>query len=123
MRIHTRVGPGLYESVYETLMEYEMQKSGLKVERQYPIPLVYDDLKFDDGFRADFLVEGCVIVEIKSLELLAPVHYKQVLTYLSCLDLQVALMINFGEEHLRNGIKRIVHKYVGRSPSEGAIDN
>jgi len=117
MTIHNRVGPGLYESVYETLLEYELKKRGLSVERQCPIPLVYDDLKFPDGFRADLLVEGKVIVEIKSVEVLAPVHFKQVLTYLSCGDFRVALLINFGEEHLKNGIKRIVNNYAGPSPS------
>lgn len=121
MRIHTRVGPGLYESVYETLLAYELEKSGLRVQRQFPIPLVYDDLKLPDGFRADLLVEGSVIVEIKSVELLAPVHHKQVVTYLRCANLHVALMINFGEEHLKNGIKRIVDRYEGSSPSASPV--
>ena len=117
MRIHTRLGPGLYESVYETLLEYELQKAGLRVQRQVPIPVIYDDLKLPDGFRADLLVEGIVLVEIKSLETLASVHYKQVTTYLRCSELHVALLINFGEEHLRDGIKRIVNNYEGASPS------
>ena len=123
MKIHSRVGPGLYESVYETLLEYELKNVGLRVERQAPIPLVYDDLKFPDGFKADLIVEGQVIVEIKSLEKLAPVHFKQVQTYLSCANLQVALLINFGEEHLRDGIKRIVVKYAGPHPSEEIVAN
>src|SRR5689334_7486844 len=72
MRIHTRLGPGLYESVYETLLEYELQKAGLEVRRQFPIPVVYDEIKMEDGFRGDLLVNGFVLVEIKSLETLAP---------------------------------------------------
>ena len=85
-QIHTRLGPGLYESVYETLLEYELRRAGLNVRRQVAIPVIYDEIKMDDGFRCDLLVEGCLLIEIKSLETLAPVHYKQVLTYLRCAD-------------------------------------
>ena len=108
-KIHTRLGPGLYESVYETLLEYELRKAGLNVRRQVAIPVVYDDIKMDDGFRCDLLVEGCLLVKIKSLETLAPVHYKQVLTYLRCADLRLGIMINFGENMLKDGIKRIAN--------------
>ncbi|MEA2554288.1 MAG: hypothetical protein QOJ65_2464 [Fimbriimonadaceae bacterium] len=118
MKIHTQTGPGLFESVYETLLEYELTKRGYRVQRQVPIPVIYDGIKLPDGFRADLLVEGIVLVEIKSLELLAPVHYKQLLTYLRCADFRVGLLLNFGEEVLKNGIKRIVNDYVGPSPSE-----
>lgn len=116
--IHIKTGPGLFESVYETLLVYELQKRGLRVERQIAIPVIYDDLKMPDGFRADLLVEGVVLVEIKSVEKLASVHYKQVLTYLRCADLRVGLLINFGEEILKNGIRRIVNDYSGPLPAE-----
>ena len=109
VRIHTRLGPGLYESVYETLMVYELEKAGLRVQRQFPIPVVYDEIKMDDGFRGDLLVEGIVIVEIKSLEKLAPVHFKQVLTYLRCTGLQLGILLNFGEHQMKDGMKRIVN--------------
>jgi GxxExxY protein len=109
MRIHTRLGPGLYESVYETLREYELKKAGLQVRRQFPIPVVYDDIKMEDGFRGDLLVEDFVLVEIKSVETLAPVHYKQVLTYLRCADLRLGLLINFGSNQLKEGVRRIVN--------------
>ena len=109
MKIHMTLGPGLYESVYETLLVYELEKRGLRVERQAPIPVVYDEIKFPDGFRADLIVEGILLVEIKSLEALANVHYKQVLTYLRCANLPLGLLLNFGEEQMKNGIKRIVN--------------
>ena len=115
--IHMKTGPGLFESVYETLLVYELEKRGLKVERQAPIPIIYDDIKMPDGFRADLIVEGIVLVEIKSVENLATVHYKQVLTYLRCSDLRVGLLINFGEEVLKKGIRRIVNDYAGPLPA------
>ena len=90
-------------------MAYELRKRGLKVERQVPIPIVYDDLKFDEGFRADLMVEDIVIVELKSVEALLPVHGKQVLTQLRLSHRRLGLLINFGEAYLKNGIKRIVN--------------
>jgi GxxExxY protein len=81
-QVHTRLGPGLLESVYEVILAHELRKRGFSVSRQIPIPIVYDDLKFDEGFRADIIVESKVIIELKSVECLQPVHGKQLLTYL-----------------------------------------
>jgi len=108
-KIHRRLGPGLLESVYETVLEHELTQMGLAVERQVPIPLLYDGLKLEDGFRADLVICGRVIVELKSLEQVAPVHYKILLTYLRLANKRLGLLINFGEEHLKDGIKRVAN--------------
>lgn len=108
-KVHTRTGPGLLESVYEVTLAHELRKAGLRVERQVPIPIRYDDLTFDEGFRADLLVEDKVIVELKSIEQLARVHGKQLLTQLRLSDRKLGLLINFGEIHLKNGIERVVN--------------
>jgi GxxExxY protein len=108
-KVHTKTGPGLFESVYEVTLAHELRKQGLRVERQVPIPIRYDELTFDEGFRADLLVEGKVIVELKSLEQLARVHSKQVLTQLRVSGHKLGLLINFGEIHLKQGIERIVN--------------
>ena len=109
-KIHTTLGPGLLESVYETVLSYELEKRGLEVKRQAPLPLVYEKISFDEGFRADLLVNGKVIVELKSLEKVAPVHKKQLLTYLRLADKRLGLLINFGEALIKNGITRIVNR-------------
>ena len=111
-KVHTRLGPGLLESVYETVLAYELTSRGLRVVRQQPIPVVYDEIKMDDGFRADLLVESRVIVELKSLEVIAPVHKKQLLTYLRLSDRRLGLLINFGSELIRDGITRVVNNLV-----------
>jgi GxxExxY protein len=108
-RVHTKTGPGLLESVYEVLLAHELRKQGLQVQRQVPIPIRYDDLVFDEGFRADLLVEDKVIVELKSVEQLVRVHSKQVLTQLRLSQRRLGLLINFGEVHLKHGIERIVN--------------
>jgi GxxExxY protein len=108
-RLHTELGPGLLESVYEAVLAQRLERCGLRVERQKPISFQFDGLRFDEGFRADLMVEGRVLIELKSVEKLAPVHAKQVLTYLKLLDLPVGLLINFGAAHLRDGLKRIVN--------------
>ena len=108
-KVHTKTGPGLLESVYEITLAHELRKQGLHVERQVPIPIRYDDLVFDEGFRADLLVEGKVIVELKSVEKTVPVHAKQVLTQCRLSDRRLGLLINFGEVHLKNGIERVVN--------------
>ncbi len=108
-KIHTRLGPGLLESVYEAVLSYELTKGGLAVRRQVPIPIRYEALVFEEGFRADLLVEEHVIVELKSVEALAPVHGKQVGTQLRMSGHRLGLLINFGELHLKNGIKRVVN--------------
>jgi GxxExxY protein len=109
LSVHTGIGPGIFETVYEVVLAHELRKRGLQVERQVPIPIIYDDLKFDEGFRADLIVEDIVIVELKSLEALLPVHSKQVLTQLRLSNRRLGLLLNFGEALLKNGIKRIVN--------------
>lgn len=108
-KVHTKTGPGLLESVYEITLAHELRKLGLRVERQIPIPIHYDELTFDEGFRADLLVEDKVIVELKSVEKLVPVHGKQVLTQLRLSNRRLGLLINFGEVRLKDGIERIAN--------------
>ena len=108
-KIHTTLGPGLFESVYEEILEYELIKIGLKLDRQFPIPVIWKGFEFDHGFRADLMVESKVIIEIKSVELIAPVHQKQLLTYLRLTDLKLGLLINFNVALIKNGIQRIVN--------------
>ena len=110
MRIHMDLGPGLLESVYESLLAQSLERRGLTVERQKVIRFEWDGLVFDEGFRVDLLVEGRVIVELKSVERLAPVHGKQVLTYLRLMNLPVGLLINLGAATLKEGLHRIVNQ-------------
>jgi GxxExxY protein len=108
--IHSKLGPGLFESVYETIMIHELvYKHGLIVKRQVPIPVIWDNIKMELGFRADLVIENKVIVELKSIEALAPVHYKQLLTHLRLTGIKVGLLINFNEELIKTGIKRIIN--------------
>lgn len=109
MKIHIDLGPGLLESVYEIVLAKALQKRGFKVERQKAIPFEYDDIFFDEGFRTDLLIEGKVIVELKSVEKLAPIHSKQLLTYLRLMHLPVGLLINFGASTLKEGLHRMVN--------------
>lgn len=106
---HTKLGPGLLESVYEVVLAHELRKAGLRVERQKPMPITYDGILFEEGYRADLLVESKVIVELKSVAAISAVHSKQVLTQLRLSGLKLGLLINFGETHLKNGIKRIIN--------------
>jgi len=99
----------LLESVYESVLAYELKKRGLTIDRQVPVPVVYDDLRFEEGFRADLIVDKAVVVELKSVEILAPVHSKQLLTYMKLLDYRLGLLLNFGSPILKDGIKRIVN--------------
>ncbi|MDX6403684.1 MAG: hypothetical protein QOH70_1139 [Blastocatellia bacterium] len=107
--IHKRLGPGLLESVYEATLAYELAKRGLKLRRQQAMPVVYEAVRMDVGFRADLIVEGKVIVEIKSIEAIAPVHRKQLLTYLRLTDKRLGLLINFNVELIKDGITRVVN--------------
>ncbi len=116
IRVHRRCGPGLLESVYEVLLTKELQRRGLHVERQKSIPLELDGVRFEEGFRLDLLVEQAVVVEVKSVDRLAPAHWKQVLTYLRLLDLRLGLLINFGGATLMEGFKRIVNRYDDSAP-------
>ena len=108
-RIHTTLGPGLLESVYQTVLAYELSQRDLRTVSQQSIPVVYDGIRIDTGFRADLVVEEKVIVEIKSVELLAPVHKKQLLTYLRLVDKRLGLLINFHVALIKDGITRIVN--------------
>jgi GxxExxY protein len=108
-RIHTKLGPGLLESVYQTVLAYELGQRGLRAVSQQAIPVVYDTVRIDVGFRADLVVEDQVIVEIKSVEVLAPVHKKQLLTYLRLSDKRLGLLINFQVPLIKDGITRIVN--------------
>jgi GxxExxY protein len=109
LNIHRKLGPGLLESVYETILCYELRKLGLSVESQKNIPVIWDDIKMDLGFRADIIVENKVIVENKSVENIHPSHPKILLTYLKVTGIKLGLLINFGEKYLKNGITRVVN--------------
>ena len=117
-RIHTTLGPGLLESVYDTVLAYELGRRNLRTVRQQPIPVVYENVHIDMGFRADIVVEDKVIVEIKSVELLAPVHKKQLLTYLRLTDKRLGLLINFNVALIKDGITRIVNRLENESLAE-----
>jgi iron complex transport system substrate-binding protein len=108
-QIHRELGPGLLESVYETVLARLLSDRGLVVERQAPVRITFNGIDFDEGFRADLLVEGKVIVELKSVEHLQPVHSKQLLTYLRLTGCKLGLIINFGENLLKNGFKRVAN--------------
>lgn len=108
-RMHVEIGPGLLESVYEAVLEKLLKEKGLRVERQKTIPIEVMGLSLDEGFRADLIVEKALLVELKSVENLAPVHAKQVLTYLRLLNMPLGLLINFGAATFKEGCKRIVN--------------
>lgn len=108
-KVHSRFGPGLLESAYRALMIYELEKRGLRVQKELDIPLIYDGLKLDMGFRADLIIEGKVIIELKSVEQLHLVHKKQLLTYLRVSGMHLGLLINFGESLIKNGIVRLAN--------------
>ncbi|MBC8330771.1 MAG: GxxExxY protein [Anaerolineae bacterium] len=107
--IHVALGPGLLESVYHHALVYELKKRGLLIEVEVPIPVMYDGLNLGEGFRADIIVENKVIIELKSVEKIAPVHQKQLLTYLRLADKHLGLLINFGAPLIKHGITRIVN--------------
>lgn len=109
MSVHTVLGLGLLESIYETCLCYELNKRGLKVLKQVDLPVQYDNLELDSGFRLDLLIEDDVIVELKSVEALLPIHHAQLLTYLKLSNKHVGLLINFNTVHLKDGIKRMVY--------------
>jgi GxxExxY protein len=108
-KIHKTLGPGLLESAYEAILVYELEKRGLKVATQVSVPVVYEAVTLDIGFRADLIVEDLVIVELKSVEKIIPVHKKQLLTYLRLADKRLGLLINFGEEMIKDGISRVAN--------------
>ena len=108
-QVHTGLGPGLLESVYEAVMMYELRKRGRQVQAQVAIPVVWEEVKLEIGFRADLIVERKVIIELKSVEHTAPVHKKQLLTYLRLADCRLGLLINFGTALIKDGISRVVN--------------
>jgi GxxExxY protein len=108
LKVHSALGPGLLESVYQTCLAQELRTRGLLVEEQVAVPIVYAGTKLEAGYRIDLLVENCVIVEIKSVDAIAPVHRAQTLSYLRLSGKQIALLINFNVAHLKDGIKRFV---------------
>mgnify|MGYP003963595583 FL=1 len=109
LKIHRTLGPGLLESVYEEVLNYELKKHKLKCKRQVGIPVIYESIKLDIGFKADIVVEDKVIIELKSVEKIMPVHKKQLLTYLKITKIKLGLLINFNDELIKNGITRIVN--------------
>jgi len=109
IEVHRSLGPGLLESVYEAILAHELQKRGLAVRRQVPIPIKYDELIFDEGFRADLIVADLVIIELKSVTQIAPAHRKQIQTYLKLSGYKLGYLLNFGEALLRDGIVRAVN--------------
>ena len=111
IKIHKALGPGLLESAYEDCLFYELRKSGLYVQKEKPLPLIYEDVKLECGYRLDLFVEHKVVVEIKSVEALNDIHLAQILTYLKLANCEVGLLINFNVTKLTNGIKRVVNNY------------
>jgi|ERR1051325_1481997 GxxExxY protein len=111
-KIHTTLGPGLLESVYEAVLDYELQRRGLQVARQVGLPVHYEGVKLELGFRIDLIVNNKLIIEVKSVEVLAPVHKKQLLTYLRLTDLCLGLLINFNVERIKDGMQRVVNGLV-----------
>jgi GxxExxY protein len=107
-KVHTALGPGLLESVYETCTAYEVNESGLQVATQVALPVKYKDIQMDAGLRIDMLVENCVVVEFKSVETMIPVYEAQLLTYLKLAGIRLGFLINFNVVHLKEGIKRMV---------------
>lgn len=115
-KIHTSLGPGLLESVYQTVLSHELTTRGLRVRSEVPIAIRYDSLRFDVGFRADLLINDLVIVELKSVEHTAAVHKKQVLTYVRLANLRLGLLINFGAPRIKDGITRLVNRLPDQKP-------
>jgi len=109
LELHKNIGPGLLESTYENALAYDLRENGLLVQQQVPMPFIYKEVKMDIGYRLDLLVENKLIIEIKSVENLAPVHYAQLLTYLKLSDLKLGLLINFNSKLLKDGIHRLVN--------------
>ena len=110
LEVHKSLGPGLLESAYEECLAYELRKTGLRVEKQRPLPLIYEEVHLEVGYRVDILLENKVVIEIKSVDALTDVHLAQVLTYLKLSDCKLGLLINFNVAMIKNGIKRIANK-------------
>lgn len=109
LKVHQNLGPGLLESAYEECLFYEIKKTGLQVEKQKPLPLIYEEVKLDVGYRLDIIIENKLILEIKSVDSLNDVHFAQLLTYLKLTDCKLGMLINFNVTLVKNGIKRVVN--------------
>jgi GxxExxY protein len=109
LKVHQSLGPGLLESAYEECLFYELKKTGLNVEKQKPLPLIYEEVRLDVGYRIDIIVENKLIIEIKSVEALNDVHFAQLLTYLKLTNCKLGLLINFNVSLIKNGVKRVVN--------------
>jgi iron complex transport system substrate-binding protein len=120
--LHKKLGPGLLESVYEAVLAKTLESRGLFIERQKVIPIEFEGLVFDEGFRADILVERRLVIELKSVETIAPVHLKQLLTYLRLLGLPLGLLINFGAATFKEGIRRVVNNHTQICSSPLAVN-
>ena len=117
IRVHTRLGPGMLESAYEACMELELVKRSMAVRKQVPLPLRYDDQVVDVGYRLDMLVEEAVVIEIKAVSQLLPIHTAQLLSYLRAGDYRIGFLLNFNTVHMRNGIKRLVNQLPVSTPT------
>ena len=109
LKVHQNLGPGLLESAYEECLFYELKKTGVEVQKQKSLPLIYEDVKLDIGYRIDIIIENKLILEIKSVEMLHDVHFAQLLTYLKLTDCKLGMLINFNVTLIKNGIKRVVN--------------
>jgi GxxExxY protein len=107
-KVHTELGPGLLESAYEECLFFELSQSGIKVEKQKPLPLIYKEVKLETGYRVDLLVENQIIIEVKSVDTLADIHLAQILTYMKLSKCKLGLLVNFNVCHLKEGIKRVI---------------
>ncbi len=112
VKLHMELGPGLLESVYEVLLAHRLEKAGLQIVRQVHIPIKFDGILFDEGFRADLIVEGKVLLELKSVEHVSNAHKKQVLTYLKLTGMKLGYLLNFGESLMKDGITRVLNGYL-----------
>ena len=118
-KVHTAIGPGVLESVYQTCLLHELKQSGLAVQAQVALPVVYDGLHMDSGYRMDLVVENAVVVELKCVEALLPIHKAQLLTYLRLANKPLGLLLNFNVVHLRHGIKRVLNNKMTLTASQG----
>jgi GxxExxY protein len=123
IEVHRRLGPGLLESAYEVCLAFELRKMGLVVEEQKPLPVIYREVKLDCGYRLDLVIEDSVVVEIKAVDQLAPIHVAQLLSYLRLSNKRVGLLINFHVRVLKNGLKRIVNDFPDSALSAASAVN
>jgi len=117
MRVHTALGPGMLESAYEVCLHHELSKSGLRVARQVDLPIEYDGLKMDSGYRLDLVVDDCVVLELKAVDKLNPLHTAQLISYLRLGQYPVGYLLNFNVVHMRDGIRRILNRHLDHPPA------